>query len=250
MERVELVQYPVVEVSIGGSAVDKQPSRFTLITDQGLPSVMAKLVYPADTVTVSAGDPIIVSLIAGEEKNVLFTGAVCDAKTHGPVYELALTDGYKKLCETIVTPAYRKEIVKAILQDILDAAGITDTKITCPSVTLGRFSTSSISAAMSIKLLIAALEEHGASGLRFFFDADNVFHFGTGEDTGKNEGEAIALETGKNIIKTGTGHVAVLPLPIRHSQAITIDGTAMETIRTDLTVSGYRSRLVLWVKEV
>jgi hypothetical protein len=249
MERVDLVQYPILEVSIGGSVADKQPARFELITDQGLPSVMAKLIYPADTVTASVDDPVVVSLVAGEKKDILFTGVVCNAKTHGAVYDLTLADGYKKLFDTMVTPAYRKETAKVILQDTLDAAGITDAKITCPTVTLGRFSLNSISAAMSIKLLITALEEHGEAGLRFFFDADDVFHFGTGNDTGKNEGEAIALETGNNIVKTGDGRVAVLPLPIRHSQAITIDGTALETVRTDLTVSGKYSRLVLWVKE-
>jgi hypothetical protein len=103
---------------------------------------------------------------------------------------------------------------------------------------------------MCVDLLIRALEQHGIQDLRYFFDADNVFHFGTGEDTGKNEGAEITLATGKNIVKRGEGWVETLPLPVRHSQSLTIDGTPVETIRTELTVSQRRSRLVLWVQGV
>jgi hypothetical protein len=94
------------------------------------------------------------------------------------------------------------------------------------------------------------MEQHGAVGLRFFFDAENIFHFGTGEDTGKNEGIELALETGKNIVKRGEGYVETLHLPLRHSQSLTIDGAPVETIRTDLALSRRRSRLVSWVKGI
>jgi hypothetical protein len=146
----------------------------------------------------------------------------------------------------MVVNAYRKETAKGILQDTLDTADITNTAITCPMVT--RFSTDSISADMCIDLLIRALEPHGVNGLRFFFDAENTFHFGTGTDTGKNEGAVITFVTGKNIVKRGEGWVETLPLPLRHSQTLTIDGLLVETIRTELTVSQRRSRLVAWVK--
>jgi hypothetical protein len=150
----------------------------------------------------------------------------------------------------MVVNAYRKETAKGILQDTLDAAGITDSSITCPAITLARFSTDTITADMCIDLLIRAMEQHGAGDLRFFFDAENIFHFGTSEDTGRNEGIEIALETGKNIIRRGAGFVETLPLPLRHSQSLTIDGIPVETIRTDLSVSQRRSRLVSWVRSI
>jgi hypothetical protein len=248
MGELNSLQYPVLEVSIGGAVVDKRPSRFTLITAQGFPAVMANLVYPADTIRSFIGDSVIISLVENEEKNIIFMGEVYDAKTRGAYYDLSLTDSYKMLHDTIVVNAYRKETAKGILQDALDAAGIIDTSITCPSITLARFSTDTISADMCIDLLIRALEQHGIQDLRYFFDAEDIFHFGTSEDTGKNEGIAIALETGKNIIKRGAGLVETLPLPLRHSQSLTIDGTPVETIRTELVVSARRSRLVSWVK--
>jgi hypothetical protein len=244
------LHYPVLEVSVGGGIIDQRPSRFTLFTAQGFPAIMSKLTYPAETIVSAAGDTVVISLIEGEERNILFTGEIYDAKTRGAYYELSLTDGYKKLHDTMVVNAYRKETAKGILQDVLDAAGITDTAITCPVVTLARFSTDSITADMCVNLLIRALEQHDIQDLRFFFDAENIFHFGTDADTGKNEGIEIILETGKNIIKRGEGFVELLPLPLRHSQALTIDGTPVETIRTELTVSQRRSRLIAWVKGV
>jgi hypothetical protein len=250
MESVELLQYPVLDVLISGNGIDNRPTRFTLSTDQDYPSVIAKLTYPANTITASAGDQIEVSLRADTNKTLLFTGEIFDAKTRGALYHLSLIDGYKKLCGTQTVNAYRKETANIILQDTLDTVGITDTVITCPSVTLARFSTDRISAAMSITLLIKALEQHGISGLRFFFDEQNIFRFGTGADTGRNEGVEIALETGKTIIKTGEGYIETLPLPVRHTQRITVNNKQMETTRTELTISSSRSRLRLWAKEL
>jgi hypothetical protein len=76
-----------------------------------------------------------------------------------------------------------------------------------------------------------------------------VFRFGRFDDTGKNEGPAVRLETGRNIISKGDGWVEILPMPVRHSQAVTVDGAALKTIRTDLIISQRTSRLVLWLKE-
>jgi hypothetical protein len=250
MGKLNALQYPVLEVSIGGAVVDKRPSRFTLTTVQGFPAVMANLVYPANTIISSIGDPVVISLIENEDKNILFTGEIYDAKTRGAYYDLSLTDGYKKLHDTPVINAYRKETAKGILQDTLDAAGISDTAITCPAITLARFSTDRATADMSIDLLIRAMEQHGVADLLYFFDAENIFHFGTSADTGKNEGIELALETGKNIIRRGEGYVETLPMPLRHSQSLTIDGVPMETIRTELAVSQHRSRLISWVRGV
>jgi hypothetical protein len=243
------LKHPVLTVSIAGQDIDKQPSSFSLITDQDLPSVMARLAYPHDTVVGAVSDPVTVFLLIDGEPVRYFTGTVYKIYEEGKLQVLELTDGYKKLCDTMVTPAYRKETAKAILQDALDAAGITETKVSCPAVTVGRFSTVSISAARCITLLIKVLEEHGVLGLRYFFDEQDVFHFGTGVDTGKNEGEAVAFESGKDILSKEDGYIEVLPYPIRHSQSITIDEVTMATVRTDLIVSRQRSRLTLWTRK-
>jgi hypothetical protein len=248
MQNFEL-QYPVLQVSIGGAAVGKRPASFRLATDAAVPAVMARLSYPADVPDGNAGDDIVISLVADETESLLFTGKIYNAKTHGAYRDLDLTDGYKLLCDTLVTPAYRKETAKVILQDTLDAAGIGDVKITCPAATLDRFSARSITAGRCLQLLVHALGEYNETGLRYFFDAENIFRFGRYEDTGKNEGPEIILEAGKNIIRTGDGRVEILPMPVRHSQAVTVNGTALKTIRTELVVSQTMSRLVLWVRE-
>jgi hypothetical protein len=243
------LEHPILDISIGGGAVERRPSAFSLITDQGLPSVMACLKYPQDVEAGNSGDPVKVNLSIGDEKHLLFTGEIYSAGIHGAFRDLALTDGYKKLCDTSIIAAYRKETAKVILQDTLDKAEISETAITCPAVEVARFSTESIPADICIKLLIKALEEHGHTGLRFFFDAGDVFHFGTVDDTGKNEGPVFKFESGKNILKKGDGFIEVLPLPIRHSQAVTVDGAELIPYRTDLRISGTRSRLVLWLRE-
>jgi hypothetical protein len=179
---------------------------------------------------------------------LLFTGEIYDAKIHGACRDLALTDGYKKLCDTLFNPAYRKEQAKVIVEDALGAAGIGEQKITVPPVKIARFSLVSSPVKICLDLLIKALEEHGCHGLRYFFDAENTFRFGTLDDTAINEGEAVSLETAKSIIRTGAGWVETLPLPVRHSQEVTINDIAMKTCRTDLLVSQDRSRLRLWVE--
>lgn len=249
MATSDRLRHPILEVSIGGSVVTRRPSAFELITDQGFPSVMARLSYPVQAAAGSKGDKIAVSLSTGGAKSVLFTGEVFDAKERGALRELALTDGYKKLWDTAVTPAYRKEMAAIILQDTLNAAGVESSAITCPSVELARFSSASLPASSCLSLLVKALEEHGHSGLRFFFDAKNVFRFGTLDDTGINEGAAVALESGKNIIRRGPGWVEVLPMAVRHSQAVTVDGVRVVPVRTALAVSRQGSRLTLWIKE-
>jgi hypothetical protein len=218
------LQHLVLSVAIGGHVVEKQASSFTLVTDAGLPLVMAKLIYPHTAEIGIRGEEVIVSLIAGDEPVVYFTGTIYKIYEEGNLRVLELTDGYKKLCDTKITPAYRKEQAKMILQDTLDAAGITDTAITCLRVEVGWFSMVSIN----------ALEEHGIRGLRYFFDEQDRFHFGKKDDTGKHEGTETVFENGKDIITKGEGYIEVMPYPIRHSQSITVDGVAMQTIRTEL----------------
>jgi hypothetical protein len=243
------LQYPVLVVMINGTPVDRRPAAFRLITDQGVPAVMPRLSYPAGVTTGTGGDSITVSLATGDVEHLLFTGEICGTTTHGAYRDLFLTDGYRHLCSTIITPAYRKEQAPVILQDTLEAAGITKTHITCPDVTLNRFSTECITADRCIHLLIHALKEFGKTGIRYFFDTENVFRFGTSADSGKNEGPDMSLETGKNIISRGEDRIEILPAPVRHSQRITVDGRVLETFRTEMIVSQSSSRLTLWVQE-
>ena len=249
MQTSNRLEHPALEISIGGAVVEKRPSAFTLITDGGFPSTMARLSYPQDVAVGEKGDPVTVHLAYGDDRSLLFTGEIFSAGQHGAFRDLDLTDGFKKLCDTDTVSAYRKETAKVILQDTLDQAGITKTAITCPSVEIARFSTERIPADACITLLIKALEEHDHTGLRFFFDAEDTFRFGAAADTGKNEGPAFEFETGKNIMKKGDGWIEVLPRPIRHSQEVVIDGVRMAPFRTDMSITGSRSRLVLWVKE-
>jgi len=242
------LEHPVLRVSIGGAAT-KQPSCFSLITDAGCPWAAARLRYPADMADGKAGDPAGVSLSLAGEEHPLFAGIVHAANVRGAYRDLELADGYIALANTPIAPAYRKETAKAILQDILDAAGIAKTAIACPAVELARFSSNTVPASYCIALLIKAIEGHGHAGLRYFFDEKDTFRFGTLRDTGKNDGAVYEFETGKNILVTAEGKIEVLPLPIRHSQKIKVDGRELVTARTDLTISGAHSRLALWLAE-
>ena len=252
MQNNDLLRHPVIEVSIGGTVVEKRPSLFNLVTQSGFHSVMAALLYPAGSGVGAKGDEITVSLVSGDKTDLYFTGTVYSANIRGKYRALALTDGYKKLCDTEFAAAYRREKAANILDDILGAAGIAGGKITCPDVEMARFSTPAIPARRCIGLLVDALKEHGAEGLGYFFDERDVFHFGTeasGLETGRNEGELFGFETGRNILKTGSGWIEVLPRPVRHTQNITVNNKPVVTSGTNLTVSRRLSRLTLWVKE-
>ena len=250
MPNYNRIDHPVLNVTVGGSAPERRPSSFSLLTDEGLPSVMAQLKFPADEIKGEIGDAVIVKMTLGEYEYLLFTGEIYSVSIRAKHKELFLTDGYKKLCDTDIVAAYRKEAAKIILQDTLNSAGINKTKITCPGVEIARFSTKKIPAEHVIKLLIKALEEHGHMGLRFFFDENDSFRFGTATDNGKNEGEVFSFKTGKNIIKKGEGWIEVLPLPVRHTQEVSVDGVTLITRRTDLLVTGKHSRLQLWLRKV
>jgi hypothetical protein len=249
MQNSKFLQHPIIEVAIGGTVVEKRPSEFKLITHAGINLPLSYLLYPADAGVGNVDDEITVSLVADDITHLYFTGKICSANVHGKYRELLLADGFQKLCRTDYAAAYRKEKAANILDDILGAAGITEKSITCPDVELARFSTQTIPARMCISLLVGALKEHGAEELNYFFDEKDIFHFGTADDSGKNEGETFSFETGKNILRSGSGWIEVLPCPIRHSQAVTVNEKSLVTVRTDLTVSRKATRLVLWLRE-
>jgi hypothetical protein len=244
-----MLRHPVIEVSIGGTVVDTRASGFRLMTQSGFHSVVSCLSYPADAEAGASGDDITMSLVSGDKTDLYFSGRIYSVNVRDPYRELLLTDNYKNLCDTDFTAAYRKEKAAAILEDILGAAGISETAITIPDVELARFSAQTVPARICIDLLVDALKEHGAEGLSYFFDEKNVFHFGTEADTGKNEGEAFAFETGKDILRTGRGWIELLPHPIRHTQRVTVDGKELLSVRTDLRLSRGSSRIVVYLKE-
>jgi hypothetical protein len=229
-------------------------SSFRLETDVASPAVMATLLFPRDESIGAVDDKIVVSLIDGDAERLLFTGAVCAAGATGAYRRLALADGFRKLCSVKAAPAYRKEKARVVLRDLLDAAGVTDTALACPDVELARFSLDERSVARCIRILVKTLEEYGFYGLRWFFDEQDTFHFGTFDDTGKNgDGGVLSFARGKNVYEywndfTGSG-IAVEALPARHSQAITVDGRDAITLKSDLLVSARASRLSLWYRE-
>jgi hypothetical protein len=249
MQENKYLVYPILSVKINGTEIKQRPAYFRLITDRGIASIRAELNYPSDFEQGKPGDKIRIELVEDAEQHLLLTGIIYDVHVREAYCNLLLTDGYKQLCDTQVTPAYRKEKALVILRDTLDAAKITEAAITCPAVELARFSTDSIAGDTCIALLINALIGYGQSGIGYFFDVHNTFRFGTLEDTGRNEGDVYTFETRKDILRTGLGWIETLPHPIRHSQKITIDGTNMITHRTDLMVSPHRSRIKLWVGE-
>ena len=248
MQTSELIRHPVIEVSLGGNVATDRPSAFYLATESGFHSTAARLLFPADSRAGGAGEAVTVSLVSDGNSELYFTGVVYSAATHGKYRELLLADGYKKLCETNYTAAYRKEKAAAILDDILGAAGIGEKAVTCPDAEVARFSTKSIPARLCVDLLIDALAEYGFEGLEYFFDEKDVFHFGTAADTGKNEGAAENFETGKNIVSSGSGWIEVLPRPVRHTREITVNGNSLITLRTDLAVLRKSARLVLYIR--
>lgn len=249
MQNTEMLRHPVLEVAVGGTVMDERPAEFRLMTQAGFHSINSWLLYPADSSAGMAGDSVTVSLVSGDKTDFYFSGRIYSANIHGQYRKLHLTDGFQKLCDTVFTAAYRKEKAASILEDILGAAGITEKSVSCPDIEMARFSTPPRTARLCIDLLIDALKEHGAENIAYFFDEKDVFHFGTGADTGRNEGGAYSFETGKDILRAGSGWIEVLPCPIRHTQAVTVNGKPMLAVRTDLTVSRKATRLILWVKE-
>jgi hypothetical protein len=136
MRENKYLVYSILSVQINGTEIKQRPAYFRLITDRGIPSILAELNYPSDFEQGEAGDKIRIELVQDAEQNLLLTGIIYDAHVHGAYRNLLLTDGYKQLCDTQVTPAYRKEKALVILRDTLDAAKITEAAITCPAVEL------------------------------------------------------------------------------------------------------------------
>ena len=237
-------------VEFNGRASEKRAVRFTLLTQKGYSSVMAALYFPFDTKEGKKDDTVKVYLADKEKRDLYFTGTVHHATEIDSYRKLFLTDGYWKLCHTSFTASYRKEKASVIIDDILEAAGISEKSVTVPDIELARFSTQPVRASLVLDMLIDALKAHGAKELCYFFDEKDCFHFGTKKDTGKNTGDTFRFDSKESILSRGADWIEVLPVPIRHSMTVTVDGVSMETIRTELTVTEKASRLILHIKRM
>ena len=182
----DVVQRLLLTVNINGTLVEQRPIEFSLWTDRCGHGVISHLLYPLDMESGARGDVVEVLLAEGEEESLLFSGVVGNEGTvQGNYRKLYLVDGCDKLYDTFVVPAYRKEKVSVMLQDTLEAAGISDRAISCPDVELARLSLDRVTAAFFIELLAKVLEEYSFSDIHWFFDSKNVFRFGTIEDSGQ-----------------------------------------------------------------
>ena len=242
----KIIHRHTLEVELNGQITDTRACRFTLVTQKGFHPVMADMYFPAGSKDGKVGDTIKVYIADKESKELYFTGIVDGVFQSGHYRLLSLTDSYSKLCSTMFTASYRKEKASSIINDILDAAGVSEKSITVPDVELARFSTKTIPAHLVLDILINALEEHGTKELYYFFDEKDCFHFGTTKDTGKNTGGTFRFNTKENIFSHGADWFEILPAPIRHSMKVTVDGVSREVIRTDLTVRENASRLLLY----
>lgn len=241
----KIIHRHTLEVELNGQLTDTRACRFNLVTQKGSPSVISALYFPFDANEGKEGDTVKVYLADKEKRDLYFTGTALEARKEGRYRKLLLVDSHSKLCSTSFTASYRKEKASVIIDDILEAAGVSEKSVTVPDVELARFSTKTIPAHLVLDILIDALKEHSAKELYYFFDEKDCFHFGTPKDTGKNTGGAFRFDTKETIFSRGADWIETLPFPIRHSMTVTVDGVAMETIRTELAVTEKASRLIL-----
>ncbi len=227
-----------LRISVNGSSMP-QAVHFSLITDSATAFTVASL----DTLSVygKAGEQILITL----DDAVLFTGEILNVSRVGQYQRHTLSDGCNRLCVHCILPAYRKESASRILSDILDTAGIDTKVMTVPDVVLSRFSSPRISCYTAIVQLVEALGEYGHTDIRFFFDAENRLRFGTFADTAKNTDDEYSFTSNKNIISHRKHIIETFPLPLRHSQIISINGEKRKTIRTELTYAYKKSRLFI-----
>ena len=242
----KIIHRHILEVELNGKITDTRACQFNLVTQKGFSSVIASLYFPAASKDGKKGDTIKVYIADKERKDLYFTGTVDGVFERSPYRLLSLTDSYSKLCNIMFTASYRKEKASSIINDILDAAGVSEKLVTVPDVELARFSTKTIPAHLVLDILIGALKEHSAKELCYFFDEKNCFHFGTTKDTGKNTGRTFCFNTKETIFSHSADWIETLPSPIRHSMQVTVDGVSREVIRTELTVREKVSRLLLY----
>jgi hypothetical protein len=237
---------PVISAKVGGSEVGV--SFFRLLTDRDIPLSLGELRMPGKASTDYADATVAVKFGFRDLATwTAFTGWADRSFFDGRETTLVLRECPKKFTEGEVSLSYRKEAASRILSDILDAGGVSTKKVTVPSVKLDRFAVEKVSPFEAVQKLIGAIGSYeDASKIRYFFDEAGAFRFGTPDDTGKNEGEAVEFDEGAGIIAQGDGVVEVPPAPLRHSQAFTLKGSSVTSFRTRLTASPARSRLEVW----
>ncbi len=242
----KILERSLLTVEINGTQSDKRAAAFSLITQKGFPSVMAKLYYPAPSKEGKKGDKISVWLTKKEKKDLYFTGTVVKAENIDNYRLLFLADGFHAVSTTHFLAAYRKEKAAVIIDDMLAAAGIENKKIKVEDIELARFSTQNLTVKRILDILVDALKAHSVKNAVYFFDEENCFHFGEEADVRKKSD--IKFTSGKDIFSKGSDWIETLPAPIRHSMLISVDGVSMETIRTELTVKEKHSRLIIHIK--
>jgi hypothetical protein len=227
--------HPYLKATISGLS-KPQVHAFRLRTDRDVPLSLCLLVLAGwiDTDLTDATVSVKLGYVGGDEWP-LYTGYVETAFPDGSQTACILREGVRKFEFGTVEMSYHKEKADRILADILDAAGIDGRSITCPSVELPRFAVFGVSPLVAVRQLVETLGTfQDMTDTRFFFDAEGKFHFGKTSDTGKNSGPSLTLKTGSGILASQGKRIETVPLPVRHSQAITVESASKTTSGTNL----------------
>ena len=240
---------PVLQIYINNTIESHKIHKFSISTDVHYPYCTPELELTGEYTGTKQGDVIKITLYLNNKTYTLFTGLIFKITYEYNKTTLHLIDGFLDLCNTRQSLSYRKEKALNILNDILEKAGVAECEITCPDVIFERF-VSSVPANEIIKEIIETLKSYGQDEkYRFFFDTNNVFRFGTLDDTGINPGERFVLKSGVNIITKKGNCITTMPLPIRHSQEIEVDGKSFIPYRTEMIIGSKASRIKIWGQE-
>lgn len=238
--------HPSVTATIGGSLYGT--SLFSLYTDRDLPVVRAALRLPGRITKDFAETQLSVGFrYNGGPSWTAYTGHVMRSYVDRGETALILREAPAKFFDAAISGSYRQEKAPRILSDLLDAGGITQKKVTCPSVMIDRFAFENLPPFLAIGRLVSTLGTYtDISELRFFFDCAGVFRFGTPDDTGKNEGEALSLSDRAGILAERDGALETLPAPLRHSQSFSVRGKTVFATRTWLVSRARHAHLEVW----
>ncbi|MBN2546572.1 MAG: hypothetical protein JXB50_12300 [Spirochaetes bacterium] len=235
---------PYLIVKISGKEVKN--IGFTLITMKNSCNIQAKLFVPK-TIKSSLKDEVEVSLgYHGQDEWKIFKGFIDNFYDDMKMKVIILKDGNTDFWGTKILESYRKEKAKNILNDCLEKCKIDDTKITIPEVEFDRFLICDSASNNVCRNIIETLYSYGTDKeLQYFFDENNVFHFGSIEDTGKNEGEAFNFDE-TNVLKYHENGFETFALPVRHSQKIKLNDSEIMTLKTVLTVMPKNTKLEVY----
>lgn len=165
-----------------------------------------------------------------------------DIITDGIVYNLK--EGNRKFYNSSFGESYRNEKAKYILQDILDFSKISKTEIECPDVEIERILFNNICPIFAIEQLIKTIYCYSREKvLKFFFDKDNVFRFGSIDDKAVNKNDLFDIKTGNITKRYLSNTILTLPLPVRHSQKVKVEDKEVNVLATAMNISPTNSYL-------